>query len=205
MSRLIVVIIYTNSLLFAAASSHAALIFSVDSFTTDELVITLYGGQTLDGPTPSGASTGLYLADRSGDNPSWIISTCFGSASNAQMIGSESVISSRATNNNAGGDFLLFSLSSTPNPGDLTNVSATYTFSQVGAFNPAGVDIANLGLQWGAGARPIKGGTFQSFAIVPSVVPEPSTYIAAVGFLGLGMFVIRRRRRNVTETVSAEQ
>ncbi len=199
------------SILFAVTSSHAALTFSVDSFTTDELVITLYGGQTLDGPTPANVGI-LVVADHSGLNTSWLSSNIGASASNAQMVGAQAIFTSIAYDDVVFGDNVRLNLGGAPNPGDMTNVSATYTFSQVGALNPAAVDIANLGLQWGATTGPTTGGTFQSFAIlapgvVPelSVVPEPSTYIAAVGFFGLGVFVICRRRKNVAETASVEE
>ena len=138
------------------ASASAVLIFNIDTFTTDQLTISIpVGPATLDatGTPPTDINViAFYLIDPDGINNSWILDSTMGTNSGA--IGGIGFYVSSSFNNLAGaGDVLYFISNEQPFSAEDTVTSAiSITWSGSNAFDPSAV--SSLLLTWGVDGFP---------------------------------------------------
>ncbi len=191
-----------------ATASRAQITFSIDAFSSDELTITL-NPSTLTG-SPSDPKGYFTIIGMVGDN--------FGSsilASNSWITAGDDLVGSQTTpgtigsvNFDAGG--LTAQASTFAGPSIFirgedsldtgkfvtgTSITSPYqiTFSAPGRFDTS--VITGLRLYWGDIEEfgYSSSGALQSTTSL-SVVPEPGTFAAILGFFALACAVIRRRR-----------
>jgi len=169
----------------------AQITFTVDTFTTDLLTITLQPG-TLDTSNGADESFNLYLVDANGTNAPWV-NSFVNTSSAGGSFGSIEFDSSRAVDD-AEGNYIDFRWGENL-ANDVNFVSgSSYSFAGAGLFSPS--NVATWALHWG---DPIRGqATFQSSGSAVtgggSAVPEPSSYALILGIGIMGMTLTRRRR-----------
>lgn len=196
-------LVATGLFLVAVVSiGRSQLSFTIDTFTTDQLTITL-NPSTLSGTSSTGYNHLSILGEVNGNygstylpNYSWISSdSTSGTETAPGSIGSVNFLTGSGL-----GSYAQASTSSGPviwlyTDGLITSgssITSAYqiTFFGTGIFDPS--KVTALRLSWGEEFD----GVFQSAAAVPSSVPEPSTYAAIFGAVALiGAVVVRRRAR----------
>ena len=193
--------------LVAVPSANAQLTFTVDTFTTDSVSITLNNAtlSLLGNSTPTEAHR-LYLIDADNlSNKTWIddgLGSPLTDSSGFGQIGSVGVVAITAANGTLA-DVLLFSTASSTDLVAGTSISTPFTHSvgQSGLFTPS--NVTNFALYWGS---PNGDGILQSTGVAAAgntsiAVPEPSTYAAIFGCLALGGAFLRRRLNRVAQPV----
>ena len=178
-------------------SASAALIFNIDTFTTDQLTIIIpVGPATLDatGTPPTDINViAFYLIDPDGINNSWILDSTMGTNSGA--IGGIGFYVSSSFNNLAGaGDVLYFISNEQPFSAEDTVTSAiSITWSGSNAFDPSAV--SSLLLTWGVDGFPASY-PFGDHQGTTSTAAVPDTGSTA-SLLGVGVFVLATARRRL--------
>jgi len=134
------------------ASASAALIFNIDTFTTDKLTISIpTGSATLDatGSPPPGLhylSHGLLLIDANGINDNWIVGNPSGEGSGE--IGGISMYNISFDDNiSFMGDALILRFNDPLSDGDTVTSAFSVTWSGSNVFEPSAV--SSLLLTWG--------------------------------------------------------
>jgi hypothetical protein len=181
------------------SSAYATFSFGVNSYSSDELVITIAGSSVLSGGPPVTNSFAFFLADTDGTS-SFIPSTSglsvsvdpvlpiALSGSGAELFGIQAIDSFGASGNVLA---LVFNPSTgSVGTGDSFPSDVEITFSGVGFFDFNEVG-GELGLYWGSGTGGPSGGVFQD----SQVVPEPASFALGLGFIALFSRVCLIRRR----------
>ena len=174
--------------------AQAQITFSVDSFTTDELVLTLTGGSVLSGIVLD--SNFLFLVDADGSNTGWFVNnylTELASMSTADVSLGTRLLTSGFIVDHYPGDYLQIIGENQFLSGTSLSNNLTFSVSAPGHFVPS--SVANFALYWG---DPV-GGDFalQSAGLAAtgggSAVPEPSSYGILLGLAALCFCGSRRR------------
>ena len=180
-----------------APMAHAQLTFSIDTFNTDTLRITLPTGYALAGSTPTTESNWLFLTDNDNvSNGSWILTSTGGSVIADGLLGSASMANLRVSSGGSGDD-VGWTFNAELVSGATLSSPLTIEFNSSGAFNPS--SVSNFALWWG---NPLggTGAVKQSFGSAVegggSAVPEPATYAALLGLGVLGFAANRRLRKH---------
>ena len=186
------------------ASASAVLIFTIDTFTTDELTIGIpEGPATLDAtaspPTGSQARY-LWLMDASDENYGYIVGTV-DTVQVSGAIGGQSPTYGFYQDNYGGlGDGLFFQFNEALSAGDTVTSAISITWSGIDVFDPT--EISSLILTWGfdrdEGSYPFgdpQGTT--STSVVPDTgstsVPDTGSTAALLG-VGVAALAFARRR-----------
>lgn len=191
-----------------ASTANAQLTFTVDTFTTDSISITLNNSTlSLLGNSAPTQDNRLYLIDADNlSNKTWIddgLGSPLTDASGFGQIGSVGVPAISAANGTSA-DVLVFSTVSNNSLVAGTSITTPFTHSvgQSGLFSPS--NVTNFALYWGA---PNDDGILQSIGSATagstsSAVPEPSAYAALLGLAALGCVFSRRRSRRLPQATS---
>lgn len=184
-----------------AGQANAGLIFTIDTFTSDNLTIKLADTPINElGGSASSKDLFFFATDES-QKDDWILQSTQPTTSGSGSLGGIAVQVSSFDlfdNNAAGGDIARATFDSNLNTGDVVTDALTFTWSGTNLFNPDAVD--SLSLTWGtSGIGTVHPwGQFQSSTSVssPAAVPEPTSFAC----LGLGALVLagvsaRRRRK----------
>jgi hypothetical protein len=178
------------------ASASAALIFNIDTFTTDKLTISIpVGSNTLDA---TGSPPGwpdikmLFLIDPNGVNNDWIV----GDPGNQSFSGKIDGISiddiSFFANGLLSGDGVSILFTSTLSAGDTVTSAISLTWSGTNAFDPSAV--SSLLLIWGDDGYP---GSYPfgdpQGTTSTSAVPDTGSTAALLG-AGVAALAVARRR-----------
>ena len=182
-------------LCFSVGHSSAALDFTIDTFTPNELTISIpVGPNTLDATGAIPNSKDLFLIDAASFNTDWILSDSH-SFSGSGQIGTSTVDPGSAAifnNNSSGGDIVRTTFDAPFSDGDTVASAVTATWSGASIFDPSKVD--SLLLTWGAtdlgSAYPW--GDPQGVTATAAAVPEPSGLMLGLIWMG---FAFKRRRR----------
>ena len=188
---------FAVSLMFlGAAKSQAVLIFNIDTFTTDQLTISIpVGSNTLDA---TGSPPGwpdiklLLLIDPNGVNNDWIV----GDPGNQSFSGEIDGISigdiSFFANGLLSGDGVSILFNDFLSAGDTVTSAISLTWSGINAFDPSAV--SSLLLIWGddgyPGSYPF--GDPQGTTSTPTV-PDTGSTAALLG-VGVAALAFARRR-----------
>ena len=173
------------------ASASAAFIFTIDTFTPDELTITIVEGSTLEatGSPPTGTEAKLFwLIDPNGVNPNWIVGDPSGEIDG---IGFDEA--GYDNNDPIVGD-VLYLISSQSLPAGVTVTPAiTGTWSGPNAFDPSAV--SSFMLTWGEDGYPSSYpfGDPQGTTSTPAVPDTGST----AALLGAGVAALALARRKL--------
>ena len=171
---------------FIATSSQAGLIFTIDTFTPNELTISIPSGPALAGTVES---RDFFLMDGSARNDNWILSTAFSFSGSGQLGGFGLNISGAEifNNNVGGGDVARISFLNIPDSGDTAAPAITASFTGTNLFDPTQVN--SLALTWGTANY----GSAFPFGAVQSItaVPEPTSFILLSAASGV-LFFFRR-------------
>lgn len=192
-----------------ASTANAQLTFTVDTFTTDSISITLNNStlSLLGNSTPTEAHQ-LFLIDADNlSNQTWIddgLGSPLTNPAGFGQIGSVGVVAITAANGTLA-DVLVFSTASFADLVAGTSISSSFTHSvgQSGLFTPS--NVTNFALYWGS---PNGDGILQSTGVAAAgntsvaAVPEPSTYAAIFGCVALGGAFLRRRLNRSSEAVN---
>lgn len=163
----------------------AQLRFSVDSFTSSAISVTISGDSLLQGTTPPANADQLriYRAAPFTNDTTWISANSETAFLTGQL--GATFLHGRTAVSDAGGDYLVIdgygnfvSGSSFSTPGVFL-----FTFVFTGVFDPP--TNQTLSLYWGTSTT----GVLQS----TSAIPEPSTYASLVGICALFFSAHRRR------------
>lgn len=175
-----------SSLLLASTAS-ASFSFTVDSFTEDELVVTISGSSSLSGTTPLAADL-FFFADTDGTS-SFLSDLPTGDSIPAgpTLAGSGATLNSVGSTN-AFGNVLYVVLDGPAADGDTFGTDVTLTFSGVGFFDFDQVG-GELGLFWGIDGAPAYPTELQDSV----VVPESSSYSLLFGLATFGAVLTNRR------------
>ncbi len=173
----------------------AVLTFTIDTFTADELSISIpVSGNTLDdngnGSPPS--SPDLFIIDATSRNNDWVLGEDF-SLSTSGSIGGAMVepISGGVVNNDpSGGDSVSIAFLSPLSNGATVDSLVTASWTGSNIFDPSAV--SSLVLTWGFENR----GSVDPWGDVQgtTAVPEPPAYGTFAGVAAV-LFVACRRRR----------
>ena len=177
----------------ATTSLSGIITFSIDTFTSDELTLTLQEGGSFVGPAPSSNSAFLFIHSSSDTGGDWIISSTAATQTASGSIEGNAVATSPFFANRDGSSattadhielFIGSSITvgSTIDPGGIT-----ITLTGTDLFDPAA--IPGLEVVWGGFGSMLDSGTIQSTA----VVPEPKYYAALSALMALCFVIIRRR------------
>jgi hypothetical protein len=185
--------------LLVSNSLQAALAFSIDTFTADQLTISIpTGSATLDQFGGANSSRDLFLIDSTALNNSWVLSTTF-SFSGSGQLGSGSVDGGSAAmfnNNGSGGDIVRLTFDADLADGNTVGTAITATWSGSKIFDPSGV--SSLLLTWGTDGI----GSVYPWGDPQNTtpVPEPHHYALMGGIGCLGLAVFRRFRASASKT-----
>ena len=173
------------------ASASAAFIFTIDTFTPDELTITIVEGSTLDatGSPPTGTEAqSFWLIDPNGVNHNWIVGDPFGDIDGIGFDGAGYL-----NNDNVIGDGLYLMSSQSFPAGATVTPAITGTWSGSNAFDPSAV--SSFLLTWG------EDGILESY---PFGDPQGTTSTPAVpdtgstaALLGAGVVALAFARRRL--------
>ena len=180
------------------ASASAVLIFNIDTFTTDQLTISIPAGSaTLDATgTPPPArfgSSDFYLIDPNGLNSDWLVGNASGTGSGE--IDGKAINHFHSLNDvNIGAphDVLAFLTDDFLSAGDTVTSAILITWSGSNAFDPSA--ISSLLLTWGADGSGVSypygdpQGTTST-----SAVPDTGSTAALLG-AGVAALAFARRR-----------
>ena len=181
------------------ASASAALIFTIDTFTPDQLTISIPAGSaTLDAtgtPPPDSDASYLYIIDPDGLNENWILGDTSSSVSGAiNGIGffQHGSFDSSLDPHDSSGDVLYLAFNDPLSDGDTVTSAITATWSGSNAFDPSAV--SSLSLIWGEDGYPSSypfgdpQGTTST-----SAVPDTGSTAALLG-VGVAALVFARRK-----------
>ena len=180
------------------ASASAALIFNIDTFTTDQLTISIPAGSaTLDAtgtPPPDIDATALYLMDPNGGNSDWVVGNASGGGSGE--IDGKAINHFHSLNNvNIGAphDVLVFLTDDILSAGDTVTSAISITWSGSNAFDPSA--ISSVLLTWGADGSGVSYpyGDPQGTTSTPAVPDTGST----AALLGVGVAALAFARRKL--------
>ena len=130
------------------ASASAALIFTIDTFTPDQLTISIPEGSTLDatGNPPMGYSARmLALIDSNEVNNNWVVPPAYGDGSGE--IGGIGINGASTGEGIGAGTFLSFDFKDELSDGDTVTSAISITWSGSNIFDPSAV--SSLLLTWG--------------------------------------------------------
>ncbi len=170
-----------------------ALVFTVDTFTSDELTITIpVSLNTLDATGGAPAGKDLFLVDVTSLNTAWVLGTTHGFSGDGQIGASAMNPSNSAVfDNTSAGDVVRMTFNSNFSAGStvMSEVTASWTGSNI--FNPSAVD--NLLLTWGTDGI----GSVYPFGDPQgtTVVPEPEA--CALVVVGASLLLVIGRRRTL--------
>ena len=178
------------------ASASAALIFNIDTFTTDKLTISIpTGPATLDatGSPPFSYETGshhLFLIDANGYNNSWIVGNPSGNGSGA--IGGIASWQFYSTDIFGDWDILTFEFRNALSAGDTVTSAISVTWSGSNVFDPTAV--SSLLLTWG-----INGFDGNVFGVPQGTTPTSavSDTGSTAALLGAGVVALAFARRRL--------
>lgn len=190
--------------LASAPTADAQLTFTVDTFTNDNLSITLTSGSTLSllgNPIPASFPNRLYIFSADGVNNSWIDDTLPSNLTDPSGYALLNVgVTAITAFTGETADGLTFTTAGFADLVAGSTVSASgntaFTIGQAGLFDTS--EISNFALYWGL---PGSGGILQSTGVAATgmtsvaAVPEPNTYAAILGILALSGVCLRRRTR----------
>jgi hypothetical protein len=177
-----------------APTAKAQLTFTLDTFTTDTLAITIDGASLLSGTTPTNGKNFLSLINADDlTGVSWSVAVSSSSYS-AASLGSSSIAFAylyNSSNPEFGGDVAIIQGSEPYISGSSFGSDFTVTWSGSGAFDLNGV--TNFALIWGS----VDYAHYEIQSVVAvNAVPEPSTYAAIIGAIALfGAVAVRRRTK----------
>jgi len=141
------------------ASSSAALIFTIDTFTTDQLTISIPAGSTtLDAtgtPPPDSGACSFFIIDPNGVNENWILGDTIGSGSgkiNGIGFSRYGSIDSSLVDPFSSGDTVGFFSSDNISVGDTVTHPISITWPGSNVFDPSAV--SSLTLEWGGDDQP---------------------------------------------------
>ena len=141
------------------ASASAALIFKIDTFTTDQLTISIPAGSaTLDAtgaPPPDSDASFFYIIDPNGLNENWILGDTSGSGSgkiNGIGFSEYASFDSSLVDHPNAGDNVAFLSSENLSVGDTVTHPISITWSGSNAFDP--LAVSSLSLIWGEDGYP---------------------------------------------------
>jgi hypothetical protein len=180
------------------ASASAALIFNIDTFTSDQLTISIPAGSaTLDAtgtPPTDGDTRSFYLIDPNGVNENWILGGTSGSGSGkingiGFYYGS---IDSSLVDPFPSGDVVAFISNENLSAGDTVTHPISITWSGSNAFDPSAV--SSLMLVWEEDGYP---GSYPfgdpQGTTSTSAVPDTGSTVALLG-AGVVLLAVARRR-----------
>ena len=202
LKKTIPAVILLGSLSLATAPvAQAQITFSVDSFTTDELVITLTGGSTLTGTAPGLTDydnlLSLHASEPSLSNLLWYVGPPtieYGTVSGSGLLGSATLIEGAVYDYDVEGygDFIYFTFDGDLVSGTSLSGPLTLSLSSPGNFVPT--EVTSFTLYWG---DPYHGFSVQSFGPAVtgggSAVPEPGSFALILGLAALCFCGSRRR------------
>ena len=173
------------------ASASAVLIFTIDTFTPDELTITIVEGSTLDatGSPPTGTEAqSFWLIDPNGVNHNWIVGDPSGEIDG---IGFDEA--GYRNNDNVVGDVLYLISSQSLPAGATVTPAITGTWSGSNAFDPSAV--SSFLLTWGEDgiSESYPFGDPQGTTSTPAVPDTGST----AALLGAGVVALAFARRRL--------
>ncbi len=194
-----ILVVFSALMAATAPMARAQITFSIDTFTTDQLTITL-NASTLTGSfagsspayfTLIGEIDGVFGSSHL-PTGSWISSgdIITGSETEAGAIGAVSFTSANASPMSPAGPIVGISGASSFVTGTSINSPYQVTFSEVGRFDTS--EVTGFRLYWGNYGS--SDAVFQSVTSL-SAVPEPGSFAGLLGLAALGGVMTRRRRR----------
>ncbi|GAB5562644.1 MAG: hypothetical protein SynsKO_42910 [Synoicihabitans sp.] len=180
-------------------TAHAQLIFTIDSFTTNELIVTLSG--TISGTNPTQDRNTLYLVEADDIESNWTLQARTAEAG-AMTVGGYNLTNIGVGHYSpASADYMVWSTNSlTPfSVGDAPAGQVTQTVRYPGGimnFVPSAA--TRFALYWGNPTNAGSGFQLQSIGLAQtgavSAVPEPNTFAALLGVAALIVGMGQRRR-----------
>lgn len=182
------------TLVACTGKTNATLIFTVDSFTTDNLTITLPAGPNPNTLVGSEFSQDLFLIATSASQAASWITGDNASISASGIIGNQAIdLSQTAVFDDfemTGIDIARITFDSNLTAGDTVTSELTASWTGTNLFAPSAVE--SLTLVWGGSNFGVTF-PFGSIQSSVSVIPEPSSALL-LGCAFLGIITLRRRK-----------
>jgi len=183
--------------LLNASSVWGTITFTIDTFTSDELTITIpaNAASTLTGSAPNSNARAIHFRDSS-FNADWVNSGASSrNVTDAGSIGSATTPASPSLVNNINdlGDFVVLSFSNDLVSGAAVTDGFSFTITGSNIFSPEAM-TGPMTLVWGSDGRVALASSWGSVQGT-AAIPEPTFFGGALGLVALLVGVRRQRRR----------